>query len=304
VDINSRSFRAPNSRIRAALTVAVAALAVLSSVQAATTRTSEVPGTALGIDVNFYTGPITHDVWEQVQRAGEEFAIAQAWGGRSRNEYAASQLAGARAVGMRTAAYVLLNYDNQVCPTFDRPVRSAGGLCAGTPIPQPQQGGRWQVRQGIAALGSELEQTAFVAIDVEWFLSTSPPSGAIALQQRRNTILDAIDEVIAWRKQPVIYTRNGRRHWLDITGCAAVSADVDCERLHSVVRHPKRPVPLWDVDRGYAELAGFQPHGPWTSRVGRQYSVDKNLFGLPPGRTVDLNVFDAAMFSSLSSARR
>ena len=297
MDINSRSFGARNSRMGVALAVAVVAVAVLSGAQAAATRTTEVPLTALGIDVNFYTGPITHDVWQQVQRAGEEFAIAQAWGGRSRNEYAESQLAGARSVGMQTAAYVLLNYDNQVCPTFDRPVRSAGGLCAGNPIPQPQQGGRWQVRQGIAALGSELAQAAFVAIDVEWFLSSSPPSGPIALQQRRDTILDAIDEVIAWRKQPVIYTRNGRRHWLDITGCTATSADVDCERLHSVVRHPKQPVPLWDVDRGYAELDGFQPHGPWTSRVGRQYSVDQNLFGLPRGRTVDLNVFDVAIFS-------
>ena len=299
--ITSGSFRARISRIGVALAVAV--VAALSSVQAAATRTSKVPSTALGIDVNFYTGPITQDVWQQVQRAGEEFAIAQAWGGRSRNEYAASQLAGARSVGIRTAAYVLLNYDNQVCPTFDRPVRSAGGRCAGDPIPQPQQGGRWQVQQGIAALGSELAQTAFVAIDVEWFLSSPPPSGTIALQQRRDTILDAIDEVIAWRKQPVIYTRNGRRHWLDITGCAATSADVDCERLRSVVGHSKQPVPLWDVERGYAELDGFQPHGPWTTRVGRQYSFNQNLFGLPAGRTVDLNIFDVAMFSS-SPARR
>jgi hypothetical protein len=302
VNINSRSFR--NGRLGVALAVAVVAVAALSSAQAGATRTSQSSSTALGIDVNFYTGPITQDVWRQVQRAGEEFAIAQAWGGRSRNEYAVSQLAGARSVGMRTAAYVLLNYDNQVCPTFDRPVRSAGGRCAGDPIPQPQQGGRWQVRQGIAALGSELASTAFVAIDVEWFLSSSPPSGSIALRERRDTILDAIDEVIAWRKQPVIYTRNGRRHWLDITGCAPTSADVDCERLHAVVRHPKRPVPLWDVERGYAELDGFQPHGPWTSRVGRQYSVDQNLFGLPPGRTVDLNIFDVTMFSPPSSARR
>ena len=141
--ITSGSFRARISRIGVALAVAV--VAALSSVQAAATRTSKVPSTALGIDVNFYTGPITQDVWQQVQRAGEEFAIAQAWGGRSRNEYAASQLAGARSVGIRTAAYVLLNYDNQVCPTFDRPVRSAGGRCAGDPIPQPQQGDRWRV---------------------------------------------------------------------------------------------------------------------------------------------------------------
>jgi hypothetical protein len=152
----------------------------------------------------------------------------------------------------------------------------------------------------MAALGSELARVAFVAIDVEWFLSDAPSSDAEAVQQRRNTILDAIDEVVAWRKQPVIYTRNVRRHWLDITGCASTSDDAECERLHSVVRHPKRPVPLWDVDAGDAELDGFQPHGAWTSRVGRQYKLDQNLFGLPTGKTVDLNVFDVAMFSRSS----
>src|SRR5215475_8924567 len=233
MDINSRSFGARNSRMGVALAVAVVAVAVLSGAQAAATRTTEVPLTALGIDVNFYTGPITHDVWQQVQRAGEEFAIAQAWGGRSRNEYAESQLAGARSVGMRTAAYVLLNYDNQVCPTFDRPVRSPQGKCGGDPIAQPQPGGRWQVRQGVSALGSEFARASFVAIDVEWFLSEVPPLDPNALRQRRNTILEAIDEVLVLRKQPVIYTRNGRRHWLDITGCSGAPAEPDCERLHA-----------------------------------------------------------------------
>jgi len=284
--------------MRAALTIALIAAAALSSVRAAGTKTANSPRTALGIDVDFYTGPITRDVWKRMQQAGERFAIAQAWGGRSRNEYAAAQLAGARSVGMRTAAYVLLNYDNQVCPTFDRPVRSAQGRCDGDPIPQPQDGGRWQVRQGIAALGPELARAAFVAIDVEWFLSAPPPSDADAVQQRRDTILAAIDEVVAWHKQPVIYTRNGRWHWLDITGCGGPSPGPECERLHSVIRHPKRPVPLWDVDAGDAALDGFQPHGAWTSRVGRQYKLDQNLFGLPAGKTIDLNIFDAAIFKA------
>src|SRR5438034_8035318 len=74
------------------------------------------PMTALGIDVDFYTGPISRDVWLQLKAADHKFVIAQAWGGRSRNEYASSQLAGARTFGgMKTAAYVLLNYDNKVC---------------------------------------------------------------------------------------------------------------------------------------------------------------------------------------------
>src|SRR5438132_5204987 len=101
------------------------------------------PTTALGIDVDFYTGPISRDVWLQLNNADQKFAIAQAWGGRSRNEYATGQLAGARTIGgMKTAAYVLLNYDNKVCPTYSKPVRNSKGKCAGDPIAQPKLGAR------------------------------------------------------------------------------------------------------------------------------------------------------------------
>src|ERR1700742_1164730 len=87
-----------------------------------------------GIDVDFYTGPISSSVWRHLKATNQRFVIAQSWGGRSRNEFASSQLAGARAAGMKTAAYVLLNYDNLVCPTFARPVRDQGGKCLGALI--------------------------------------------------------------------------------------------------------------------------------------------------------------------------
>jgi hypothetical protein len=102
--------------------------------------------TAFGIDVDFYTGPISREVWAQIKGAGQRFVVAQAWGGRSRNEFAVSQLAGARSAGLQTAAYILLNCDNKVCPTFADPVQERGGKCAGTPILQKKHGGRWQVR--------------------------------------------------------------------------------------------------------------------------------------------------------------
>src|SRR6516164_7930750 len=109
--------------------------------------------TALGVDVDFYTGPISRDVWRNLKATNQKFVIVQSWGGRSRNEFASSQLAGARAAGMKTAAYVLLNYDNLVCPTFDHPVRDERGKCSGAPVRQDLPGGSWQVRQGLAALG-------------------------------------------------------------------------------------------------------------------------------------------------------
>src|SRR5262249_11233209 len=92
---------------------------------------------AVGIDGDFYTGPIARDVWLRMKKAGVQFVIAQAWGGRSRNEFAVAQLSGARSIGrMKEAAYVLLNYDDKVCSTFAKPVRDSRGKCQGDLIPQ------------------------------------------------------------------------------------------------------------------------------------------------------------------------
>jgi hypothetical protein len=258
----------------------------------------EIPTTALGIDVDFYTGPITREVWLQLKAANQEFAIAQAWGGRSRNEFAAAQLAGARTIaGMKTGAYVLLNFDNIVCRTFSKPIRTGGGICAGPPVSQPRPGARWQVQQGIAALGSEFAHVAFIAIDVEWFLSADPPRNANAQARRRQYVLDAIDEVRRQKKLPVIYTRNADGHWNDITGCDLTSAAAGCRSLYGAINDPKQPIPLWDVQNGSPDLTGFHPYSGWTKRAGRQYRLDTNSFGLPPSRTVDLNVFDLSLFS-------
>ena len=251
----------------------------------------------LGVDVDFYTGPISRDVWRQMKDADQKFVIAQAWGGRSRNEFAASQLSQARSIaGMKTAAYILLNYDDKVCRTFANPVRDNKGRCAGDLIPQSQPGGRWQVQQGLAALGAELQHVAFVAIDVEWFLSAAPSPSAGAQARRRKYILDAIDEIPKRNKKPVIYTRNGQRHWVDITGCDAAASKPACAGIYKVVNNPENPIPLWDVQEGAPDLGNFRPHGGWIQRAGRQYQLDKNTFGLPAGRTVDLNVFDLTLF--------
>jgi len=280
-------------RFLVAATAAVALTLLFSGSVAAENRRS----TGLGIDIDFYTGPIPDDSWQQMREAGQQFAIVQAWGGRSRNEFAVSQLSGARSIGMKTAAYVLLNYDDKVCSTFAHPVRDNNGKCEGDPIPQPKSGGRWQVQQGLAALGSQRAQVAFVAIDVEWFLAAPPSTDASARGRHRQYILDAIDEVRKSGKRPVIYTRNGQGHWLDITGCAATSSEGGCVALYKNINDPSKPVPLWDVQDGAPDLGNFQPHSGWTERAGRQYKLDQNFFGLPSDRTIDLNVFDLSLFS-------
>lgn len=253
--------------------------------------------TGLGVDVDFYTGPISSNVWHHLKATNQKFVVVQSWGGRSRNEFAASQLAGARAAGMKTAAYVLLNYDNLVCPTFAHPVRDDHGRCAGDAIPQEQPGGRWQVRQGVAALGAEAAYVSFIALDVEWFASPEPSLDAAEQARRGGYILDAIDELKRIRKKVVIYTRNVSGHWSDITGCGTRTESPVCDELFRAIHDPAAPVALWDVQKGAPELAGFRPHGGWTARLGRQYRLDAGAFGLSAGRTLDLNVFDVSLFS-------
>jgi hypothetical protein len=261
--------------------------------------------TRLGVDVDFYTGPVSNIVWLRMKSAGQRFVVAQAWGGRSRNELAESQLHGARTVGrMATAAYVLLNYDDRVCATFAQPRRNDKGACTGGAVDQPEPGGRWQVRQGLKALGSELRYVRFVAIDVEWFLGSPPPSDASATERRRTYLIDAIDEVKRARKKAVVYTRNVKRHWSDITGCRLGDEQPECAALYRVIQDPVAPVPLWDVETGDPELGNFQPHSAWNHRAGRQYGLDRNLFGLPTHKTVDLNVFDASLFETSRDSRR
>jgi hypothetical protein len=256
------------------------------------------PVNGIAVDVDFYTGPISENVWIKMKDSGVHYVIAQAWGGRSRNEFAVSQLEAARSAGeMKSGAYVLLNYDDKVCPTFAKPVRNGNGSCAGTLIRQAQPGSRWQVRQGMAALGSELKNIAFLAIDVEWFTRESIASNDIAQRTRRQRILDAIDEVRKARIRPIIYTRNARGHWDDITGCQMNDPGTACRQLSQVILDSKEPVPLWDVETGDPELQEFQPYGFWLQRSARQYHLDGNLFGLPASRTVDLNVFDSSLFS-------
>ncbi len=276
-----------------AVATSIVPLATVGAARAASARSG------LGVDIDYYTGPISRDSWVRMKRAGEQFAVVQAWGGRSRNEFAVSHLVGARIVGrMQTATYLLLNYDDKVCASFAAPVRDERGRCTGDLIDQPVSGARWQVQQAFASLGNEVGRVAFVAVDVEWFLDAPPPVDPGSLARRRTSILDALDEIARRRKAPVIYTRNGRRHWRDITGCGPASDDENgCAALYSAINHPGQPIPLWDVEAGVPELRGFHPHGGWTSRAGRQYQLDRNLFGLPGRRTVDLDVFDVSLFA-------
>ncbi len=37
----------------------------------------------LGVDVDFYTGPIPSKVWRQVKAANRKFVVVQSWGGRA-----------------------------------------------------------------------------------------------------------------------------------------------------------------------------------------------------------------------------
>jgi hypothetical protein len=42
-------------------------------------QAARVQRAALGVDVDFYTGPVSRDVWKRMKRAGVKFVVAQAY---------------------------------------------------------------------------------------------------------------------------------------------------------------------------------------------------------------------------------
>jgi hypothetical protein len=139
-----------------------------------------------GIDISFYTGEIERSTWEKIKQEGFEFVIVQAWGGQTKNNYAERQLRGAREVGMKTAAYCLLNFYRK------------------------DQSGEWQVKQALDAIGAEKNYIAFMAIDVElqkkWPITVGP------IQRIR----EAVEAVKKAGLRAVIYT--SKSAWQLITG--------------------------------------------------------------------------------------
>jgi uncharacterized repeat protein (TIGR03803 family) len=206
-----------------------------------------------GVDVSSYTESIENSSWQQAILGGIRFAVVQGWGGLTENLYAPSQVIGANANNIYTAAYALLNFQSN----------------AGT--------GAQQVDNAVAAVGSaQLGELNFIAVDVEPCCGYG--KGTIIPAQRLARIREAVDEIVnTYNKPAVIYT--DRINWPAITGCGKGKPPIDCSDLTAL--------PLWDVEHkhytgadgkqhcgdGIIGLGSFTkyPNGGWTSRSGNQY---------------------------------
>jgi hypothetical protein len=219
-----------------------------------------------GIDISTSAGEPSLRDFETIKQQGYRFVIVAGWGGVNPNRHAQVQLSRARSSGLLTAGYCYLNFAS------------------------PLDGGR-QVREALAAFGTEAANIGFLAIDVETSalnqlspgLRLEPPD-ASAQHQAVARITEAIRQVEGVGLRAVIYAK--KRDWDQVTG--------DTQQFKSL--------PLWNPktiagdDLTQPDL-GRPAHafGGWIRRVGKQYELD-TVLNNPPIK-VDLNVFDLSAFS-------
>ena len=221
----------------------------------------------LGIDISRSALNPNPGFWSEMKQQGVSVVVVQAWGGRTQSPYAQVQLQGAEAANLNVAAYVLLNYDD-------------------TP------GARSQVQQGIAAIGSEIRNLKFIAIDVEPVDTAPIPNGLLDFAHRNQYILDAIDEVEKAGIRAVIYSRETNGDWTNLTGRTTLFSAIG--------------IPLWarQGDK-VADLGRFLPFGGWTTLLGKQYDAGPSGLGTTctsQNIDCDLDVFGPSLFQGTTPA--
>jgi Glycosyl hydrolases family 25 len=266
-----------------------------------------VPNT---LDTSRYTGPISAAVWSKAKQAGVSKVIVQAWGGGTPNPMAESQLLGAIDDGLKTGAYILLNYFSKDSAAY-------------------------QIGKAIDAIGTGLAELKFIVLDVEaccgeftsWKSFTaykandaimdpamhiqkvttpgmsgtvapvwndiggSTSDGTVQWQDTGKIVISQADRVarisaavslLQTYNLPhgvVIYTDGPKGNWQTITGNCGNASINNCSALISL--------PLWDVaykvfyggdglqhcGDGVAGLLPFTPYtsSTWQARSGNQY---------------------------------
>jgi hypothetical protein len=213
-------------------------------------RAGPPPSVLYGIDISMYTGVPSDAAWQQLYQDGWTCVVVGAWGSYGTNPYARDQLAGANRAGLRTAAYCLLHWDRTSY-------------------------GDWQVQQALNAAGDQIDNLAFLAIDVETGGGPVDPSvdpvARIAL---------AVDTTWNAGLVPIIYTNT--YSWQRLARNTTAFADLPLW----FARHDHRDELDTDGDNPW------QPIGGWTNQSGKQYHETTRLDGV----SVDLNVFLPDLF--------
>jgi len=228
---------------------------------------------ARGIDISRSAGEPALRDFENIREQGYRFVIVAGWGGVTPNSHASVQLNRARSAGLLTAGYCYLNFAS------------------------PLDGSR-QVREALAAFGTEWAHLGFLAIDVETSAANQLSPGlqlespdATAQQLALARITEAVQQVQSLGLNVVIYTK--KDDWQRVTG--------DTQQFKGLpLWHPKT---IGGSDIHQPDLAnpGYT-FGGWTTRMGKQYLLD-TILNSPPIQ-VDLNVFDLNAFSASTPNHR
>jgi len=219
-----------------------------------------------GIDISRSAGEPTLQDFETIKQQGYRFVIVAGWGGVNPNPHAQVQLCRARSAGLLTAGYCYLNFASAL-------------------------DGRRQVREALAAFGSEAADLGFLAIDVETSarnqlspgLRLEPPD-ASAQQQAVERIAEAVRQVEGVGLRAVIYTK--KSDWQRVTG--------DTPQFKSLPLWNPRTMGGDDLNQPDLGRAG-DTFGGWIGRAGKQFELDTVLND--PRIKVDLDVFDMSAFS-------
>src|SRR5437588_1607565 len=216
-----------------------------------------------GIDVASYAGPLSIGGLQQAREADQvQAVVVGAFQGKNPNKYAEQQLGAARQAGLRTGAYVFLNFaSNQIASGAD------------------------QASVALQACGKEAGNLSFMAVDIEPGMK-----GARSQASRVKFIDAAVKTIKSWGVQPIIYASNANV-WNHMTGWSNAFA-------HLPLWTPRYD---GNADLKADGKGAWEPFGGWYARQGKQYSDQKSFEAKTLEATlgcgsVDLNLFAPVLF--------
>ena len=259
-----------------------------------------------GVDISRASGVPTDEVWRAMKQAGVKLVVVQAWGGETRSPVAEQQLLAAQRNGIRTAAFMIVNFESD-------------------------ESGDSQAREALEAVGTAVKDLKFLAIDVEPCCAPRHPYDPKLVGERVQRIREALKTVENVRKdlapprsraakgrkrkparphlKAIIYTT--RDYWKEIAGDSYEFAEHGVPLWDSPAGHFESDDGLTHCGDGIAGLENFVPYPPpvgdhagWQARAGKQYDLGPQitnkdgrivcpgarLFGIT-GRNVDLDIF-------------
>ncbi len=272
------------------------------------------------MDISRTSGNVANDVWLSAYTSGVRLAVVESWRGESASPYTQDQLSGdgtttigANGYGMKTGAYVLLNYFNQYPGSYqvNQAIKAVGtgksALKFMVVVVEPCCGEfvAWKPSTGYSAAALIMDRGKHIQKAITGGTSgTNAPKwndaggqttdGTVTWMDTGKSVMgqegrvDQISAAVAQIQQSGLKAmiRTDRRSWKEITGDCGGGAFNNCSSLMSIPLWDTEPVAFVGADGlkhcgdGIAGLYSFAPYSGsgWQSRSGNQYD-----FGLMTG---------------------